>query len=233
MSNKFSLEEVKRIVPKKSRSLVNQETVDVLNAVESDNPDLLGSFKDNYVTYSKVLETPGTSVSDYKDAILFVTRISLGDTDIDAYAKTFPDRYSRLESLGKDRSGISQYANKYKSGKLVSSIIAQTAVPVWITNMGLRQEAINVNADLMYTAKSELVRQKAAETLMKELAQPEENKLTLDINPGKDAIEANNNIAEQLARMADLQVEQFNRGTNLDEVQKLDIEFTEAEVVDE
>ena len=62
-------------------------------------------------------------------------------------------------------------------------------VPTHILNAGVYQEAINVQAELMHTAKSELVRQKAAESLISNLAAPAVAKLDIDINYSNDIVE--------------------------------------------
>jgi uncharacterized protein (DUF2344 family) len=56
-------------------------------------------------------------------------------------------------------------------------------------NAGVYQEAINVQAELMHTAKSELVRQKAAESLMSNLAAPAAAKVEIDIGYSNDVVE--------------------------------------------
>ena len=62
-------------------------------------------------------------------------------------------------------------------------------VPTHILNAGIYQEAINVQAELMHTAKSELVRQKAAESLMSNLTAPAAAKVEIDINYNNDVVE--------------------------------------------
>ena len=54
-------------------------------------------------------------------------------------------------------------------------------VPTHILNAGVYQEAINTQAELMRGAKSEMVRQKAAESLMTNLTAPIAAKLEIDM----------------------------------------------------
>jgi hypothetical protein len=53
----LTIRQVRACVPKSKRMLVNQEVVDVLNAVENDNPELVGAFKENYWYYSSNIST--------------------------------------------------------------------------------------------------------------------------------------------------------------------------------
>jgi len=62
-------------------------------------------------------------------------------------------------------------------------------VPVHILNMDVHQEAVNVQAELMRNAKSETVRQKAAECLIMQLKAPESAKIEIDVNYNNDSID--------------------------------------------
>jgi len=62
-------------------------------------------------------------------------------------------------------------------------------VPVHILNMDVHQEAINIQAELMRDAKSETVRQKAAECLIMQLKAPETAKIEVDVNYNNDSID--------------------------------------------
>ena len=62
-------------------------------------------------------------------------------------------------------------------------------VPTHILNAGIYQEAINVQAQLMTGAKSEMVRQKAAESLMTALKAPEAAKIEIDIAYSSDIVD--------------------------------------------
>ena len=78
-------------------------------------------------------------------------------------------------------------------------------VPTHILNAGVYQEAINVQAELMHTAKSEMVRQKAAESLITNLAAPALAKIELEVNYNNDVVEdlraTTKALAQQQLRM--------------------------------
>ena len=76
----------------------------------------------------------------------------------------------------------------------------QTLVPTHILNAGIYQQAINVQADLMQNAKSELVRQKAAESLITNLKAPDIAKVEIDVNYTNDVVEDLRATTRALAR---------------------------------
>jgi uncharacterized protein (DUF4415 family) len=113
----------------------------------------------------------------------------MGDKSSTAYSKVFPDRYQNLISKGTSASQIACYADNYGNNALVTKIMEQTLVPTHILNAGVYQEAINTQAELMRTAKSEMVRQKAAESLIANLAAPATSKVEIDIGYSNDVVE--------------------------------------------
>lgn len=183
----LSYEQLIELVPKKQKNLVSPELVETINAVASD-PLIADNFKQNFITYMSVINTGKYSMEEYKSAVQFVTLKLLGSSDIDAYMRTFPDRYRRLRENGLDRSQISPYVSAYRKNKLVVGIIEQTMVEGYIYNAHMYQEALDVQRDLMLTARSEMVRSTAASSLLANLKPPEAAKLEVDINLNKGSI---------------------------------------------
>ena len=129
----------------------------------------------------------------------------MGDKASTAYSKVFPDRYQNLVDKGASGSYIASFADNYGKTGLITKIMEQTMVPTHILNAGIYQEAINVQADLMHTAKSELVRQKAAESLISNLTAPAVAKVEIDIGYSNDIVEdlraTTKALAQQQLRM--------------------------------
>ena len=60
--------------------------------------------------------------------------------------------------------------------------------PVWVLNMDIYQEAINTQAEIMRTARSDKVRSDAANSLMTHLKRPEAAKIDLSVsNPAAES----------------------------------------------
>tara|TARA_B100001245_G_C22872867_1_gene419734 strand:- start:19 stop:771 length:753 start_codon:yes stop_codon:yes gene_type:complete len=172
---------------KRFRRHVTDEVVAVINS-EPDS-ELRRVFRDNALTYSSVLSTGKHSLSAYVNAVKFVSLRLIGDKASTAYSKVFPDRYQNLINKNASASYIASFADNYGKTGLITKIMEQTMVPTHILNAGVYQEAINTQAELMRTAKSELVRQKAAESLMSNLTAPTAAKLEIDIGYSNDVVD--------------------------------------------
>ena len=171
---------------KRFRKHLTDEVVDLVNS--ESNSELRRVFRDNALTYASVLGTGRYSLTAYINAVKFVSLKLMGDKASTAYSKVFPDRYQNLISKGTSASQIACYADNYGNNILVIKIIEQSLVPTHILNAGVYQEAINVQAELMHTAKSEMVRQKAAESLITNLAAPATAKVEIDIGYSNDVV---------------------------------------------
>ena len=72
--------------------------------------------------------------------------------------------------------------------KMLSEIRRIATIPVQLIHRHLLHEAILVNAELMHNARSEMVQQKAADTLIRELKPTEDAVLDININDGTTSV---------------------------------------------
>jgi hypothetical protein len=227
----LTLEQFKLALPDKVKKSINQELVDQINSTLSD-PEMFESYRDNLISYTKVMADGKFKVSSYIDAVRYVSFKLMGCTNIEAYTKTFPDKYQRFVQQGIQAKDIASYVTAYNKSKLVNLIFEQTLIPSHVLNQDLYQRALNVQADLMVNAKSEKVRCDAANSLLTQLKAPEVKKVELDIGVKEDSsIAALRATTMELARQQRLMVE--SGAMNAQEVAhgKLIIEGT-AEVVE-
>lgn len=215
----LNLQELKDCMPSKMRNLVTESTLERVNAVADGNEELIALFRDNMINYETAVSEGKYTSQDYVNAIMFVTFKNLGYTDIDAYAKVFPDRYKEKLAKGYDRNRIAVDVSAYTHNKLVQTLINQMMIPVWLLNQPYVQRAINVQVDLMENSTSDLVRQKAAESLMNYLKKPEAAS-TLEINI-KQTSEMKI-IEEKLTTIVGHQLEAIKQGAKLKDV--IDVE---------
>ena len=183
---------------KRFRKYLTDDLVNVINA-EPDS-ELRRVFRDNTLSFASVLSSGKYSLAAYINAVKFVSLKLLGDKPSTAYSKIFPDRYQNLVDKGTSSSQIASFADNYGKSTLITKIMEQTLVPTHILNAGIYQEAINTQADLMRTAKSELVRQKAAESLISNLTAPAATKVEIDIGYSNDIVEDLRNTTKALAQ---------------------------------
>ena len=207
MTLPLTVEQFQAALPAKVKKSMNQGLIDQVNAVLVD-PDLYEAYRDNLVCYTSVMADGRFKVENYLEAVKYVTHKLLGCTNIEAYMKTFPDKYTRFVAQGVASKDIASYVTAYNKGKLVNLIMAQTLVPSYVLNQDLYQRALNVQADLMITAKSEKVRSDAAAHLMAALKMPEVMKVELDIGVKEDsAISQLRQTTMELSRQQRLMIE--------------------------
>lgn len=203
----LTVEQFKMALPDKVKKSINQELIDQINTTLSD-PDMFEAYRDNLLSYTKVMADGRFKVTDYVNAVKYVSHKLMGATNIEAYTKTFPDKYQRFLQNGVQPKDIASYVTAYNKSKLVNLIFEQTLVPSYILNQDLYQKALNVQAELMVSAKSEKVRSDAANSLLSHLKMPEVQKVELDIGVKEDSsIAALRASTLELARQQRLMLE--------------------------
>ena len=181
----LTVDEFKSALPDKVKKSVNQELIDQINTTLAD-PEMYEAYRDNLISYTKVMADGKFKISNYIDAVRYVSHKLMGCTNIEAYTKTFPDKYQRFVQQGVSAKDIASYVTAYNKSKLVNLIFEQTLIPSYVLNQDLYQKALNVQADLMINAKSEKVRCDAANSLLTQLKMPETKKVELDIGVKDD-----------------------------------------------
>ena len=204
------MKELQEILRGRSRALATQGVLDSINeALNIDDTDQAEVVKNNMISMVDVLVTGRYKIEDYMNAVRFVSYKLVGETNVEAYRKTFPDRFQRMfekyEAMGLDedeiiRNRISAFATAYNKNKLVSKLTEQTIVPSHIINAPYYQQAVGVLADLMVNARSEMVRFNAANSLVQNLKTPEVVKMELDVGVKQnDVIDDLRKVTQELA----------------------------------
>jgi hypothetical protein len=183
---------------KRFRKHITDEVVAVINS-EPDS-ELRRVFRDNTLSYANALTTGKYSLTAYVNAVKYVSLKLMGDKSSMAYSKVFPDRYQNLVNKGSSASYIASFADNYGKNALITKIMEQTMVPTHILNADIYQSAINVQADLMLNAKSEMVRQKAAESLITNLAAPALAKVEIDVTYKNETVDELRATTKALAK---------------------------------
>lgn len=214
LQNKESvdLQTLRDALPAKLKNSVSQEMLD--RVIQSTEPELCNQLKENFIGYTSVLLDGKFKAEDYLYAIKYVTYKLLGYTNKDSYIKTFPDRYTKLKAQGLKDDEISGYIAGYNKNKLVNLILEQTLVPTWVLNQDIYQEAINTQARLMRTAKSERVQAMAADSILNHLSKPE-SVPTINIGANNDQL---TDLQNTLTQLAETQLKMIQNGKTAKEV---------------
>lgn len=206
---------VAKALPPNLKGAATQTLVDMINNAVAD-PILAEQVQQNFISYCGVLREGKFKTEDYLNAVTYVSHKLMGDSNQDAYFKTFPQRYQALVSKGVAPKDIAAYVAAYNRGKLVNLILEQTLVPTWVLNQHIYQEAINTQAELMRSAQSEFVRTQAANSILTHLAKPKEAGPLVNIDMRETS--GMNEMKEMLTKLAQQQQELIQNGVSTKDV---------------
>lgn len=215
MSNPFTEESLKQVLPRKLNSCVTSELVDKLNNISTDQY-YAEEVRNNFISYIGILNDGKFKTTDYLNAITYVSNKLRGKSNIDSYKATFPDRYRTFVANGTSDVDIASYISSYNKNKLVNLILEQTLVPTWVLNQDLHQKAINHLAHLMINARSEKVQADSANSLLVHLSKPKEvgPLINIDMRENTGLTELQNAIGE----LAKKQLEAIKNGTLVSDI---------------
>ena len=230
MPSEITIDEIRQVMPKKSRTTVTQDLVDRINIIANDD-EIADHYRNNFMDHIRVMKEGAYDITEYMDAVRYVSYQLRGDTKYESWVKTFPERFKRLRDRGLSRDGVSAHVAGYGRSKLMNMILEQTLVPASVLNASVFQQAINVQADLMVHAKSEKVRSDAAANLIMHLKPSEEQRVNINIGVQRsDEIEDLRKVTRELAAQQKLAIE--NGHMNATEIAHSSI-IIEAEIDEE
>lgn len=209
----LTLKQVQETLPVASRNNMTQDMVDQLNALSKD-PEEARYIRENFISFSQVLQEGRFKVGDYVRAVMYVSHKVMGKTNLDAYKATFPDRYQKMVNEGKPQKDIASIVTAYNKGMLVNKVMERSIVPSWILNQDMFQDALNTQHQIMMDPNvSDKVRVEAANSLLTHLKKPENNKaevkIDIALNDGMQALE------QQLNTLASEQLKQIEHDPNV------------------
>lgn len=189
----LTLKQVQETLPANYRNNMTQDMVNQLNALSSD-PEEARYMRDNFLTFSQVLQEGRFKVGEYVRAVMYVSHKIMGRSNLESYKLTFPDRYADQVNAGKAPKDIASLVTAYNKGLLVTKITERAIVPTWILNQDMFQAAIQTQYELMTDVTvSDKVRSDAANSLLTHLKKPEahkaELKIDIAVNDGMAALE--------------------------------------------
>ena len=210
--SQITLSDLQAAAPAGAKNAFSQATVDLINQIAVD-PETAEYVRGNIISYVGVLKDGKYKAEDYINAVTYVSFKLMGDSNQEAWSKTFPARHQRLIQNGVSSKDISAHVSAYNRGKLVNAILEQSLVPVWVMNQDLHQKAINQLAVLMMTATSEKVQSDSAIGLINALKKPDSVKA--DLNIVMEDNSGMNDMKKALADMAQTQRQLIESGIGI------------------
>lgn len=212
----LSIDQFKRCLPSNLKGNVTEEIVERFNEVLND-PIAREAIADNLLGYTNVISQGKFKLESYLYAVKYVTYKSMGDTNIQAYRKTFPQRVQDLIDKGVPDKDINSMVSAYNKSKLVTLLFESMMIPTYILNQDAFQEAINVQRKLMLdpTVKP-LVRCQAAKALMDTLKPPEVKQMELAVSVKEtDTV---TELRKATTELAKAQIDALRKGGSLEAI---------------
>ena len=207
--SELTMDVVRQVLPTKFARAITDENVAQWNLVTSD-PDMAAYYRENFITYSKVLNEGKFTVDEYLNAVMYCSHRLAGETTKDSYLRVFPHKAAEWLVKGVKTKTQDAYVSMYNNTKLVRKIMEQSVIPIWVLNQDKAQAAINVLADLMDNADSEKVRSDSANALLNHLKKPDNLKVELDIGVKEGSELAN--LQKVMADLAQAQLAAIQSG---------------------
>ena len=212
----LSIDQFKRCLPSNLKGNVTEEIVERFNEVLND-PIAREAIADNLLGFTNVISQGKFKLESYFYAVKYVTYTSMGDTNIQAYRKTFPQRVQDLIDKGTPDKDINSMVSAYNKSKLVTLLFESMMIPTYILNQDVFQEAINVQRKLMLdpTVKP-LVRCQAAKALMDTLKPPEVKQMELAVSVKEtDTV---TELRKATTELAKAQIDALRKGGSLEAI---------------
>lgn len=229
MTDLITEEQFKASLPKGLNKGVPKKVLDDINDMISKGEE--GAvFKENLMSHNHILKEGKFSLEQYVNAVKYISFRLMNQSQRKAYELTFPDKVTDWLANGTDEKAISSYVHAYNNSKLVMRLYDVTLVPFHLLNQPYRQEALLVEVELMRHAHSEMVRHKAAETVLNTLAPPEttQTELQMKVRESEETSELKNALAD----LAKAQKEMLEKGGSLKDVAESTIVNGEYEEVE-
>jgi len=234
----LTLEYMQATLPKNHAKTITQETIDEINHLVED-PDYGKHFKESMITSASVLggKEPW-SFEEYMNATKYLSIKALGETDLNAYVKVFPERLQVRLDDGFDKTVCRGEAGRFNNSMLVNALRGQSQVPFHLRNQGAAQDALDQLLHLMMNARSDVAKVSAATAVLKETRPPEVQQVELQMGLSDQAVEMHEKQNETLREVALNQRKLLKQGYNINDKQKLHVNRVgvidaEVEEVDE
>ena len=190
--SELTLTTIQSQLSKKQKLLVDEGTVEEINRLANE-PDYGPEFLQSYLDHLQVLaDAPKNNHEQYLRAIKFFSLVEADNSYTDAYIKVFPERFQKRQAGNPDHENVKDLmrgeASRFNGSKMVNEIRRVATVPIQLIHRHLLHQAILSTANLMTNAKSEMVRQKAADTLIRELRPAEDTTLKIEVEDGSRSV---------------------------------------------
>ena len=240
-SQHITVDKLKALLPARTGVAVTQEIVDLIHRMEDDIGLPQEQLEEEVLTHTHLLSgMRGAGMKELVNAIKFCN-LKRNYDNKEAWSIVFPDKYQRLVELNKQ---IDNHVSMYNTSKLVVAIDKEMLIPIHLQYAPYFHAAVKKQFNLMQGNATKgkdgkpmvvtpMVQHLAAKELATLTRQPEEQKLSIDINPGAAAMDMQEQMNQQLSVITDIMKKRIDNGDDIIDVQQLGINFDSLAVTNE
>ena len=210
--SRITTEELASAMPSGYKGKVPAALVSDINSIVTDD-EFAAMYRENLIGSTSIITQGKFSMEQYVSAVRYVSYKFMGKSNKDSYYAAFPDKIAAFAAKGVDAKTISSYVFAYNASKLVTLLLKQAMIPVYLANADSLQKAINIQVELMSDdGVSPMVRQQAANSLITNLKQPETAKIELDVTTIKSS--AIEDLEAAVSKLTQMQLKELNSGSS-------------------
>ena len=237
----ITIDKIKELLPRNTNIAVTEEIVSLINNMEEDTGLPQELLEEDLMSYTHILGgMKGVGMKDLINAIKFCN-LKRNYDNKEAWAIVFPDKYNSLVEGNKQ---VDNHVSMYNGSKLVTAIDKEMLVPVHLQYAPYFHAAVKKQYELMQGKGAKdsdgnemnvtpMVQHLAAKELAVLTKQPDEQKLSISINPGEAAMSAQQEMNDQLKAIVANQRKRLEAGEDIIDVQAIGMSFDDIGVKDE
>jgi len=232
-----TIDKIKGLLPKNTNIAVTEEIVALINNMENDTGLPQELLEEDLMSYTHILGgMKGVGMKDLVNAIKFCN-LKRNYDNKEAWSIVFPKKYNELVAGNKQ---IDNHVSMYNGSKLVTAIDKEMLIPVHLQYAPYFHAAVKKQFELMQGTSntkdkhgnpdkvSPMVQHLAAKELAVLTKQPEEQKLSVTINPGEAAVSMQQEMNDQLKAIVSNQKSRLEAGEDIIDVQQIGLDFSEV-----
>ena len=235
-SQRITVNRLKELLPRNTNIAVTQEIVDLINNIEEDSGIPQELAEEDVMSYMHLIgNMRGVGLKDLVNAIKYCN-LKRNYSNKEAWSIVFPTKFNELKAANKQ---VDNHVSMYNATKLVQAIDKEMLIPVSLQYAPYFHAAVKKQFEIMNGKASDsvdgkpqnvspMVQHLAAKELATLTKQPEENKLSITVNPGAEAMSAQAEMNEQLRALVANQRKRLENGEDIIDVQQIGIDFAEV-----
>ena len=231
----ITVSRIKELLPRNTNIAVTQEIVDLINNIENDSGIPQELAEEDVMSYMHLIgNMRGVGLKDLVNAVKFCN-LKRNYSNKEAWSIVFPTKFNELKAANKQ---IDNHVSMYNASKLVVAIDKEMLIPVSLQYAPYFHAAVKKQFDIMNGVASDsvdgkkqnvspMVQHLAAKELAVLTKPVEDAKLAITINPGAEALSAQEEMNAQLKAIVANQKKRINEGESIIEVQQIGLNFDE------